>query len=163
MSADDARQLIRDMTLIRELEVSTYSFNKADRPELMLAAAVNLGIDVNTMKKAIVGEAKKLAAEKAAKKAKAADKAKKKGPAQALLPEVEQPAETAPATAVDAPIGAASTDVRYRHPNSMMTWTGRGRAPKWVQEWIESGNTLDGLQVHATPAATNQAPAQVTQ
>ncbi|MDY0965403.1 ParB/RepB/Spo0J family partition protein [Massilia sp. CFBP9026] len=163
LSADDARQLIRDMTLIRELEVSTYSFNKADQPELMLAAAVNLGIDVNTMKKAIVGEAKKLAAEKAAKKAKAADKAMKKGPAQALLPEVEQPAETAPAAVVDAPIGAASADVRYRHPNSMMTWTGRGRAPKWVQEWIESGNTLDGVQVHATPAATNQASAQVMQ
>ena len=163
MPPEDARQLIRDMTLIRELEVNTYSFNKADRPELMLAAAVDLGIDVNAMKKAIVSEAKKLADEKAAKKAKAASKVKKAGPAQAALPEIEGAAKTAPAPTAQADAGAASIDVLYRHPDSMQTWTGRGRAPKWVQEWIESGKTLQGLQTHPAPAATHQAPAQAAQ
>jgi len=163
MSPDEARQLIRDMTFIRELEISTYSYSKADRPTLMLAAAERLGIDADAMKSAMAKEAKQLADSKAAKKARAADKAKKKGPAQAALPEIEQPTKTASAAVDQVTVGTTSTDVRYRHPNLMMTWTGRGRAPKWVQEWIESGNTLDGLKVHARPPATNQALAEVTQ
>ena len=32
---------------------------------------------------------------------------------------------------------------KYRHPeNSMLTWSGRGRTPKWVQEFKDAG-TLD--------------------
>lgn len=38
--------------------------------------------------------------------------------------------------------------VRYRHPaNASQQWTGRGRQPKWVQEWVASGKTMDGLRV----------------
>jgi DNA-binding protein H-NS len=38
--------------------------------------------------------------------------------------------------------------VKYRHPqNASLTWTGRGRKPAWVAEWLNSGKTIDGLAV----------------
>lgn len=182
MDLDEVRQLIRDMTFVRELAVNTYTYDKADVPWLMLAAAVDLGIDAETMKKTLVQEAKKLAEEKTAKKAKAASKGKALAPAQAVLPAVAQhdkgsisPAASASSTAAltdvqqeeAAPAAdskAASTTsatVRYRHPNLTQTWTGRGRAPKWVRDWIEGGKTLDSLQV--SPPSEASAQAQVMQ
>lgn len=42
----------------------------------------------------------------------------------------------------------AKVAVRYRSPSdASLQWTGRGRQPKWVQEWIASGNALDALHV----------------
>ncbi|MFJ2989751.1 H-NS family nucleoid-associated regulatory protein [Collimonas sp. NPDC087041] len=42
----------------------------------------------------------------------------------------------------------AKVAVRYRHPSdSTLQWTGRGRQPKWVQEWVASGQTLDAIRV----------------
>lgn len=39
-------------------------------------------------------------------------------------------------------------EVKYRHPeNASQAWTGRGRQPKWVKEWVESGKSLDKLAV----------------
>ena len=38
--------------------------------------------------------------------------------------------------------------VRYHHPdNASQQWTGRGRQPKWVKEWVEGGKSLDKLRV----------------
>jgi DNA-binding protein H-NS len=38
--------------------------------------------------------------------------------------------------------------VRYRHPdNAAQQWTGRGRQPKWVKEWVDGGKSLDQLRV----------------
>ena len=38
--------------------------------------------------------------------------------------------------------------VKYRHPdNSDLAWTGRGRQPKWVADFITSGGNLDQLLV----------------
>ena len=38
--------------------------------------------------------------------------------------------------------------VRYRHPaDESLQWTGRGRQPKWIQEWLTSGQSLDALKV----------------
>lgn len=38
--------------------------------------------------------------------------------------------------------------VRYRHPdNSSLQWTGRGRQPQWVKDWLASGKSLDALGV----------------
>jgi DNA-binding protein H-NS len=38
--------------------------------------------------------------------------------------------------------------VRYRNPNNAtQQWTGRGRQPKWVKEWVEGGKSLDTLRV----------------
>lgn len=37
---------------------------------------------------------------------------------------------------------------RYRHPeNSELQWTGRGRQPKWVKEWVEAGKSMDDLRI----------------
>ncbi|MES2535049.1 MAG: H-NS histone family protein [Pseudomonadota bacterium] len=38
--------------------------------------------------------------------------------------------------------------VRYRHPSDVsLQWSGRGRQPGWVKDWIESGRSLDTLRV----------------
>jgi DNA-binding protein H-NS len=49
-----------------------------------------------------------------------------------------------------APVRArsGSVAVRYRHPsNASLQWTGRGRQPKWVAEWQQEHQSLDGLRV----------------
>lgn len=39
-------------------------------------------------------------------------------------------------------------NVRYRHPaNASQQWTGRGRQPKWVKEWVDGGKPMDALRV----------------
>lgn len=44
--------------------------------------------------------------------------------------------------------GTGSVAVRFRHPdNASQQWTGRGRQPKWVKEWVEGGKSLDKLRV----------------
>lgn len=38
--------------------------------------------------------------------------------------------------------------VRYRHPDdASQQWTGRGRQPKWVKEWVDGGKSIDELRV----------------
>ncbi|WP_081466402.1 H-NS family nucleoid-associated regulatory protein [Collimonas fungivorans] len=38
--------------------------------------------------------------------------------------------------------------VRYRHPSDpLLQWTGRGRQPKWIQDWVASGQSLDAIRV----------------
>ena len=34
---------------------------------------------------------------------------------------------------------------KYQHPETGKTWSGRGMKPKWIKEYIESGNSLDDL------------------
>ncbi|WP_230414471.1 H-NS histone family protein [Collimonas silvisoli] len=42
----------------------------------------------------------------------------------------------------------AKVAVRYRHPSdASLQWTGRGRQPKWVQEWVSAGKALEELRV----------------
>ncbi len=50
--------------------------------------------------------------------------------------------------------GANGTDKRrkvapkYRHPDKKgLTWTGRGRKPRWVVEWLAAKGTLDQLAI----------------
>ncbi|MBI3229088.1 MAG: H-NS histone family protein [Burkholderiales bacterium] len=44
------------------------------------------------------------------------------------------------------PRGAVA--VRYRHPqDASLQWTGRGRQPKWIVEWLASGQTMDALRI----------------
>ncbi|MEC5159662.1 MULTISPECIES: H-NS histone family protein [unclassified Janthinobacterium] len=41
-----------------------------------------------------------------------------------------------------------SVAVRYRHPDDeSQQWTGRGRQPKWVKQWTDSGKSIDLLRV----------------
>ena len=38
--------------------------------------------------------------------------------------------------------------VKYRHPErDKLTWTGRGRRPHWVTNWLEGGETMEALAV----------------
>lgn len=47
----------------------------------------------------------------------------------------------------------------YAHPeNAELTWTGRGRKPKWVENWLNTGSTLDQLRV-ADETQDSSAPA----
>lgn len=44
--------------------------------------------------------------------------------------------------------GTGSVAARYRNPaDASQQWTGRGRQPKWVKEWVEGGKSLDDLRV----------------
>jgi DNA-binding protein H-NS len=44
--------------------------------------------------------------------------------------------------------GVGSVAVRFRNPdNESQQWTGRGRQPKWVKEWVEGGKSIDKLRV----------------
>lgn len=37
---------------------------------------------------------------------------------------------------------------KYRHPKmKQLTWTGRGRKPKWVAEWLAAKGTLEQLAI----------------
>ena len=37
---------------------------------------------------------------------------------------------------------------KYRHPqNADLQWTGRGRQPKWIVEYITAGGTLEQLSI----------------
>ena len=41
--------------------------------------------------------------------------------------------------------GKAAT--HYQHPdNAALHWSGRGRKPGWVKEWIDGGQALDALR-----------------
>ena len=41
-----------------------------------------------------------------------------------------------------------SVAVKYRHPQEpQLTWTGRGRKPKWVAAWLAQGEKLADLAV----------------
>lgn len=62
----------------------------------------------------------------------------------------------------DAPAKSPSTlngaPIRYRHPdNPAINWTGRGKKPQWVLNWINDGGSLDDLAVH-TQATEGAAP-----
>ena len=40
----------------------------------------------------------------------------------------------------------ASSIVKYRHPeNPVLTWSGRGKRPQWLNEWLAAGHTLEEL------------------
>lgn len=37
---------------------------------------------------------------------------------------------------------------RYRNPaDPSQQWTGRGRQPKWVKDWLEAGKSIDTLRL----------------
>lgn len=42
----------------------------------------------------------------------------------------------------------SSSVVRYAHPEDPnLTWSGRGRRPRWVNEYVDSGKSLEDLAV----------------
>jgi hypothetical protein len=120
MEPDAVRQLIRDLTFVDELAVNTYTSGKGDVPWLMMAAAVELGIDAETMKKTLVKEAKTKADEKAAKKAKTAAKTKK--PAQSVLPEMAKAENATPAAIARTAARDVSIDGQVLQPSDLFVF-----------------------------------------
>ncbi|MDY0012984.1 MAG: H-NS histone family protein [Rhodocyclaceae bacterium] len=46
------------------------------------------------------------------------------------------------------PAAGSKVPAKYRHPeNPSLTWTGRGRKPKWVEECLAQGTPLDQLTI----------------
>ncbi|MDD3354539.1 H-NS histone family protein [Zoogloea sp.] len=44
--------------------------------------------------------------------------------------------------------------IKYHHPEDPAKgWTGHGRKPQWVIDWLAQGKALDELRADATPAA----------
>jgi len=44
--------------------------------------------------------------------------------------------------------------IKFRHPeNPAIGWTGHGRKPQWVIDWLAQGKPLDELRADAAPAA----------
>ena len=48
--------------------------------------------------------------------------------------------------------------VQYQHPTQGHTWSGRGRKPRWVEIWLEDGNSLDELRIdnHGAQESTTE-------
>ena len=43
---------------------------------------------------------------------------------------------------------ASKVPVRYQHPkDATLQWTGRGRQPVWVKDWLASGQSIETLRV----------------
>ena len=39
-------------------------------------------------------------------------------------------------------------EARYRNPaDAAQKWTGRGRQPKWVKDWVDAGKSIDDLRI----------------
>lgn len=53
---------------------------------------------------------------------------------------------------VDLPlVKGGQPEVRYRNPyQPAQAWTGRGKPPRWVTLWVESGKSLEALRVPGT-------------
>lgn len=44
--------------------------------------------------------------------------------------------------------GGGMVAARFRNPaDASQQWTGRGRQPKWVKEWVDAGKSIDGLRI----------------
>lgn len=43
---------------------------------------------------------------------------------------------------------SGSVAPKYRHPdNAELQWTGRGRKPRWVEEWLSQGGPLTAITI----------------
>jgi DNA-binding protein H-NS len=46
------------------------------------------------------------------------------------------------------PSGSTRVTIQYQHPEeATLQWTGRGRKPKWVENWLATGRTLEDLKI----------------
>ncbi|TWI33333.1 H-NS family nucleoid-associated regulatory protein [Paracoccus sulfuroxidans] len=44
--------------------------------------------------------------------------------------------------------GRSKVAPKYAHPeDASLTWTGRGRKPRWIQEHLDAGKSLDDLEI----------------
>jgi len=80
--------------------------------------------------------------------------ARQKGERQKLLNEFREKAK-AMGVSLEELMGVGKVRARkskaaakYMHPaNPGLAWSGRGKRPRWVNEWVSSGKSLDQLRV----------------
>lgn len=149
----ELNQFIRDCTLCRDLEVSIYADTAKSKPENLLAFAQRTKVDAKKIHAEVQAEAKAKADKKSKAKTKDAVTPVERKVADRAVDEVDgdrlAERSTTPA--------ATSPAIQYRNPNDpSQAWTGRGKQPRWVKDWVESGKSLDGLQIHMAPAPSNQ-------
>lgn len=128
MGPDDLATLLLDIALASETYVSPWSL--ASDPEELHAAAERYGIDTKAIKRSLAPEKKPVAAKKPA----AGTATKTKG---------------APKNATKAP---AIVPIKYFHPYSGATWSGRGKPPRWILLEEEKGVSREQF-LSQTPAA----------
>lgn len=72
--------------------------------------------------------------------------------------ETHDPAPALPAEEPAPPVQEKPTRrnrpaVKYVHPDEEnLTWAGKGRKPRWVEEWLDQGGQLADLEAKTTPA-----------
>ncbi len=60
------------------------------------------------------------------------------------------PAAKKAAAAKSAKKAKAASVIKFRHPeNASIGWTGHGRKPQWVIDWVAQGKSLDDLRADA--------------
>jgi DNA-binding protein H-NS len=49
----------------------------------------------------------------------------------------------------DKPAAKSGTklEAKYRHPETSAEWSGHGRQPQWVKDWLGSGKTLQAVEI----------------
>lgn len=139
LSADQLAAFFTAAVLAGDCMVSTHSADR--KPERLLGAAEQLGVDVAAIRQA------QRAQTKTTPDTKAAERARKKA--------AQQPTpETALAAALKNAAGgsakrakAVGPAIRYRCRDTGSAWTGRGLQPAWVKAALASGKTLRDLEV----------------
>lgn len=133
--------LLIDLVLGHHLEIGQYdlmndgSVDDEDGFATVVAMARHEGVDVGAVRATVYEPA-----------------------APATVVEQEPSAREEVVTTKNALDGSGSIAVRYRNPaDPAQTWTGRGKQPKWVRDWIDAGKTLDDLQASPAPSAPLQA------
>lgn len=106
-------------------DLTVHSYSLDKNPLALLAAAAHYGVDVDQVRAQFDGEQQPSPP--------AAPAAKKTTPARAKQP----------------------LSVKYRCPDTHMTWSGRGLQPAWVKAALKQGRTLAELE--AAPVATKEA------
>lgn len=140
MNAAQLMLLLLDLALVSTLDVPTYT-DDIDTPAPLLAAATRAELNVDAIRTTLDGSPPA---------------------AQETAPTPNQAAPAADDTAREKTRAElAAKGIKYCHPeNSLITWSGRGRKPTWVDDWLKNGGTLEELSTanQAAPA-TDTTPA----
>ncbi|NTV09307.1 MAG: H-NS histone family protein [Zoogloea sp.] len=95
----------------------------------------------DTAKRDLLKQVQKLAAEHGMS---LSDLISRNEPAAAAKPVVERKASAKPGRKPGAK--KAASVIKYRHPeNPAIGWTGHGRKPQWVNDWLAQGKPLEEL------------------
>lgn len=118
------------------------SLNLAELRRLLGRVETEITRRTSTARKDLLKKVQKLAAEAGVSldelMTQEATEAPKKAPARSAAKKTRSKSATA----------GVKVPVKYRHPeNPELAWTGRGRKPKWVEEWLAGGGTVEQLAV----------------